>query len=81
VEGAFFFCTPTAETFEGLRKSGDGRDNPNKLSWQVHEFVEKYRSRIEGEVLNPYFSEWLMGFPVGWVSFSREDFSLIKGYR
>jgi len=78
MRGACFFCTPTAETFEGLRKSGDGRDNPNKLSWQVHEFVEKYRPSIDGEVLNPAFSGWLMGFPLDW--FSGRGLSLRRVY-
>jgi len=67
MEGAYFFCTPTVATLEGVRKSSDGRNNPNKLSWQVHEFVERYRPHIEGEILNPDFSGWLMGFPEGWL--------------
>ena len=66
MSGGFSFCTPTAEVFEGLNKSGDGRSKPNKLAWQVHDFVEQYRFAIAGEVLNPAFSGWLMGFPVGW---------------
>jgi len=74
-----FFCTPTAVVFEGLNKSGDGRDTPNKLPWQVHEFVEKHRPRIEGEVLSPDFSGWLMGFPADWVSFKQSRLSLIGG--
>jgi len=53
--------------FEGLNKSGDGRANPNKLAWQAHYFVEQYRPAVEGEVLNPEFSGWLMGFPSRWA--------------
>lgn len=78
----FLFCTPTAEVFEGLNKSGDGRSTPNKLAWQVHEFVENYRSPIDGEVLSPCFTGWLMGFPYGWLSVGLTDFpifSLLKG--
>ena len=61
------WCTPTANVFEGLHKSGDGRTTPNKLSWQAHHFISQYRSAIPGEVLSPAFSGWLMGFPAGWA--------------
>jgi len=70
------FCTPCAETFEGLNKSGDGRDKPNKLAWQVHEYVERYRSRIEYEVLSSDFTGWLMGFPHNWLS--QGEFKLLR---
>ncbi len=47
-----------------LRKSGDGRDRPNKLGWAVSENAEDL---TEPGPLNPEWVEWLMGWPSGWT--------------
>lgn len=47
-----------------LRKSGDGRDRPNKLGWAVSENAE---NPSEPGPLNPAWVEWLMGWPIGWT--------------
>lgn len=47
-----------------LTKSGDGRVRPNKLGWAVSAQTQP----MAGGQLNPDWTEWLMGWPVGWTS-------------
>ena len=65
--GIEMFCTPTAAVFEGVNKSGDGRSNPNKLAWQVHDYVNSFSSKFNESVLSPAFVGWLMGYPVNYL--------------
>lgn len=50
------FPTPTANDWKGPNFSGSGTASSNGLATKV------------GGKLNPRWVEWLMGWPIGWVS-------------
>lgn len=65
--------TPTATSFKGWSPNHNRRDSDDRLDYSVERLHFTDGQQTPPKRLNPDWTEWLMGWPIGWTALSPES--------